>query len=1244
MAQNASTSAAADTHAAGIRPGARVRPRLRLISPAALAGLAVLIAGALLVLYPQRELLELIAKSRQDDPLTVQYLVNLNRIEPRDAQTTLLLAAARLAQGRNAETLRLVAPLEADANPATRRRAVLLHASALPEDGRAAFVAPRMAEDWSREDLRLIAGYANAAKDPALRKAVYTRLSGLEGDPGWFAQSARAVLGEGDYRLSAQLWFAARTHAAKQEDARAYYLEGVRTLQAGNLLGEAIAAAEAELGDLANDEETILALVKVALASGRPDIAERWMKRVLWPGVARETRARILPSLALRIANWLVTGAHAADAPKGAQPAMRPYDERVYTFAYEVFLANGNVDDAFRVAQSAVAQRPDDLAWRERLARAAEWSRHPAEALEQWQFLAQRGGLEEAWQGVLRLAPGLGADESLFAATRHAVEKRDARPEDLRNFAALYERLGRPRDGIAWFAARYAATGQVLCLELAADLADHSGERDKAIAFNQQIIALSGPSEARLIRTATLLVLAGKFRSAHDMLNGFRAKIRPEAADYWELLGDLAWRLQDDESATYAYRTLSARKEAEPGEFDRLVTLLREQHPDEAAKIAEFGFARFREPGLLLSALEIHWARKDLASMKRMYAGLRAEDEKAFGAIPFFYSLRAQYSQAGGDLKGARADLDRAIAMAPQNAELKTSLAWLLIDSKDKPALKKQLEDVAHSSNDNRDLWALQAAGWMTLGEPLRALPFHARLARAKPDDYLGLMGYADALEQAGRAGESARVRRQAWTVVRRSAAQASVLDPAKDDRQLRETVARLAITLAPADAALAVVRDLMRRDFAPVLAPDEKNRSAAARELVLSWALSTEQTSNAKAWLWLQYGRKLAAPGWAEVAVALGENDVETAERLLAERPDDLPVGSRIEAARLTRQLALAQTLAFEGQTRQPDDDSLHLQLADSLLAGANRIIGNAITSVRGVIRAQPRELQAQVWVTPRLRLALEWREASQSSLNPSVISGVPGRDRETRVTLRQMLDTGWMEAGMGERTGLAGQTSLRANLFTQWTRRLSTLLSAGRNERTLDSTALAVAGSKDELAARLLYTVSKSEYLSGGVRGARYQTQGGAHLGRGSAMEWELGHRMRIEYPDLTFRITTANYRFSADGTPDAQTAPLNPLGGTPAASFFIPQNSRIVGAGLGFGESIREGYTRALRPYGSFSRTSSSLSGSGYNALFGAAGSLWGADRLSVYWNRARGGGTSGASILEYGLRYEYLFDRF
>ena len=45
-----------------------------------------------------------------------------------------------------------------------------------------------------------------------------------------------------------------------------------------------------------------------------------------------------------------------------------PFDDKIYTLGYQVFLENRNLEDAWLVAKSAVQQAPNDLAWRERLA------------------------------------------------------------------------------------------------------------------------------------------------------------------------------------------------------------------------------------------------------------------------------------------------------------------------------------------------------------------------------------------------------------------------------------------------------------------------------------------------------------------------------------------------------------------------------------------------------------------------------------------------------------------------------------------------------------------------------------------------------------------------------------------------------------------------------------------------------------------------------------------------------------
>jgi len=56
----------------------------------------------------------------------------------------------------------------------------------------------------------------------------------------------------------------------------------------------------------------------------------------------------------------------------------------------------------------------------------------------------------------------------------------------------------------------------------------------------------------------------------------------------------------------------------------------------------------------------------------------------------------------------------------------------------------------------------------------------------------------------------------------------------------------------------------------------------------------------------------------------------------------------------------------------------------------------------------------------------------------------------------------------------------------------------------------------------------------------------------------------------------------------------------------------------------------------------RSANSASGSGYNWLLGAGGSILGTDHVSLYWLRSKGGGGANVTVRETGLRYQYFFD--
>ncbi|TAN73695.1 MAG: tetratricopeptide repeat protein, partial [Gallionella sp.] len=616
----------------------------------------------------------------------------------------------------------------------------------------------------------------------------------------------------------------------------------------------------------------------------------------------------------------------------------------------------------------------------------------------------------------------------------------------------------------------------------------------------------------------------------------------------------------------------------------------------------------------------------------------------------------------------AMADYRLAAALTPGNADIQIALLWYLIDRHEAAALRESLARLLPLSRDNPAYWGVFAAAHHVLDRPVEAVAFYSRQLKHSGQDYLWLLNYADALERTGQAGMAWRVRQHTWRELRRGK---TAMGKPGSPQML--AAARLALQNAPGDPALALVREIVRQDRFPLpqetplsnslpLAGERTNvkrvkqaiREADARkgnfltpaisELILGWAVSNEQNSAAKAWLWQRYGRNLTRPLWGEVGMALAENDTKKLERLIAEQADGLPIYNRNDAARATGQLRYAQSIASDGLTAGPNDDELHLRLSEDALPAASSIGFEFRTERFGPVKGISREMSFDLALTPTLRLTGRLSGARQASGDRDALAGVPATDRFTEIGFKWANSLGKTAGTFQRRSEFDDALGLRLSHAVALDRRLHLDLGAERHTAATESAALRVAGMKNQLDATLLYTFSKREYLRLQPRWARYYTQGGSYLGSGRMLDWEVGHLIRTEYPDWKIRLGGAHYRFDRDGASDAASAALAPDGLTPAVSFFLPDDADSRQLCTGFGEAYRYTYTRAVRPYADLCASHNNVSGGGYSGLLGIAASVFGHDHATVYLSQSRAGaGFSGLSR-ELVFRYYYFLDRY
>lgn len=1232
-----------------------------------IALLAATVGIALFMLYPRQDLERRLADN-PDTALSAAYLDNLLRSDPQNPQLRLLLARRQIALGDTTRARQTLQAALDSPDGELRREADWLLWEIIDHEllrlpraaaGQRARLADEYrshlkqlaAQEWPLERRLELASKAFTLNERELGRRLFAQAA--DGLPAadslaLLDKAAGEALADGDYRGSAELYLLARQISPDRLLARRYYLTAVRTLQAGNQPLAALELGERELGDLADDQEALILLTQLARAAGRPDSADRHIRRLLKLSLQQQWQRQQV-ARAWGDGAFLPVGER---LPAGA-PAL-PFDDRIYTLGYEVFVENRKLDDAWKVASAAVRQAPDSLSWRRRLAQVAEWTARPQTALDNWHAIARQSGDDEAWQQVLRLAPGLFDERALIEALRHQVA---AHPDDLRllrELVAAHERLGEPQPALDYLAQRCRRKAQPACLEMQAELAERAGQPTQAIAAWQTLLNQPGQlSPPRALRLALLLLTQGRGDEGYRWLTRAQTQAgEPEAgnADYWRLNGQLAEFALDTDAAIRSYRRLVEAGQGERGDYDALLRLLADDRPEEAALLASLAWQRFGEARHLIQALNLYASRERWAELGRLIN--QAQGQPALRQEPDFLRLAAGHYQRSGQLDRARHTLEHGLRLAPESAEMQQALLWLLIDSKDAANLRKLLGRHEMAWRRNPALHDSLAAAYQALSQPQVALARYLKPQLAeRRTDFLWLMNYADALEQDQKAGQAWRLRRvllsEEWQAAQRNPAAARGWLAAGDlDRVRRLARARLILTQGRGDPALATLRELLRLDR-----DSEAKLSDAAAETALGWLQEHGEYNAVRGFLWQQYGRSRAdrRPLWAEITESLASRDKAASGELLARFDEGLSRYDRINAAQGVADTRLAQSAAFETQDGQGDDDALHMQLADSLLAFSDHAGLSMAKRSLGSIEEKATTASYHLAIDPNLSLDVDWGRIARRVRDNNVFASTPDEEvASARLRWRQANGETLFRAE--RRESFDDYTPLQLTQRLRIDDRLSLDLGLGNALPSPESVALRVAGMKRQATLSLNYMPTRVDQIQIEHRRENYRLQNGEALGNGRHTGISYSHALRQETPDLQVGAFWSIHRFDRQALSDsgqlarfhrdylpAEQKLLYPKVTNLPDNYFVPDNFHFYGLRLSTNTRFEQDYTRAWRPFGSISLTRHSELGSGFDLRLGLAGSVFGADHFALTGGLAKSGMQSGGLVREVQLTY-------
>lgn len=1152
-----------------------------------------------------------------------------------------------------------------------------------------------------------------------------------------YEAAAAALRSFGEYAESADLYFRAMNGTNLMGLKRKYFVEGMRTLQGGGLFKQMILASERYSSLFANDTETLIFLAKQMQAADRVDLALPFVKMLLRlddKGVPNLPFHQEAYALAVQVFNWTNNVDLAINVANSAVK-QNPKSAQWLDLLANLYDWNGRAEEGIRYRLRYARLTGSEKAWDKVLETSQQINdlEHMREALEHkvdvdafhWlQDLmdvyermgvpdAQITKLEELWRKTS--VPKL-KERYLFKQVE-VFERR----EDIESARQVAERLRKDfglKPEYAKKLAKYYARQRNFkeAFALLQSVKDQIDLEDDDFWHNYAEMATHFQINDAANMGFTAL-LEGNAKRDQDLLSLFYlwSNDRPDAAAH---LAAFAFFNAEVETKTKVFMKTTLLSHVDPktgiGPVNEtnFTTMLSHKSFDSVFAVAAMDtFARLEdwisarqfidkmesfpvelEVGELMEAAKLY-PPELIADRVKSYEKIRAryrDSMRKLGADDRFLAPRATMWQKVGRPDLAQKDLMTALHFNNKNMHVRAALMWVSLERHQAEALKKMLADWAHDAEENDVLWGPFSAALMALNRPREALYWLNKSKDKMRDDYLWQMTYADCWEANSQPDVAWRIRRRAWSELRRPEVFRNM--PPTRFVELRSALAKLAPTFFDtSDGAKRILQQLLRAEVkvlqASVRLPEDpftgrsmvrasvavseaaaKKKAAApsaesllalfkagegtrpmddvrmeatVKELALAYAQSSDAHDLSRAWLATRFANQLAKPLSTELSLCLEENDRPCMARILDQVADLLPMSDRIEAAQRIGAHALAETLAFEQLVRAPDDEHIHEQLTNLTTQDHTGLFWRNVNRQEDALSLRENMLQVGIRVAPTLTVTPGIVLRQQFSTDSVNLPNVPAQDSTAFLSVRKLTDTGYWATTVQQRQGA---TTHQGGLFEYsgtWSRELALTTKLGVNQPALESALLHVGGMRSGIEASLTYQATPRDYARLDLDAQRYASQSGTFLGTGQYWNMEVGHHVRLEYPDIVARAYVSQATFVDSGLYDAQIARLVPLGTNPIGYTYLPQSSSTFGFSLGLGTKVEKQYSRAWRPFVDIGMNNNSLTGMGYDLRIGAAGSVFGGDVLNVHLQTLSNKPMSQQNSRELSFQYQWFF---
>ncbi len=866
------------------------------------------------------------------------------------------------------------------------------------------------------------------------------------------------------------------------------------------------------------------------------------------------------------------------------------YDNELLKLLVQTFLGNQDLDNAYQVAKKASELFPKDPYWLKMLGQIAIWNKKPSEGLEAYLKLFQLTKDENLKKEIFNLALAV----NRFDIAKNLIEDdfKSGKYKDLQKVYYIYYQTGEIKELISILIDLYEKEKSKEILYTLTSVLYNYGDINRALIYGEKLIKDTQPTLKDILLYSNILYAGKRYKDSLTVLKSYLEKINEEKdenliKDYLSTLSDLAWSLKDFDTSIQASEKLYSIKSAKLGDFIRLYTYYFFKQDYELSKKYAFeGYQKYGRELFLEGYIESLFNMKEY---KNIVEFIEKENINYYKSTLIFSRYINSLIKIGKKEKA----IDLVIKTLEQNfnTDLLAELIYTSIDTSDKKLAKLIVNKYSKYENQLKKEFGFL---YYFLQNGKKALSLLSYLKNSK--NYSDLIVYADLLNLYGKFEESIYMKYNLY-------------------KQLNEKIKSGNYTETELENYLKVAMEFLpSRKYNEILeiAKDKLNPDVY-QDIVLSYNTHIQYQSKVE---YIVKKHRYYLRPWMRLNLSLWTDDRYLQQELLEKFSDILPIRDRVEALRRTGEINKAMYYGYKGLEENPDDYLLYKQQRDLIVKNRPKLEIKTSYNQRGDVNEIEENIYLSAYVSESVKLYVKYKNSDIKTLGSGLIN--IKNNQNYSVGIEKIFDGGKISISIGVLDTVNSNPYLNINWIEYLTNRLTSGLELGFNIPADDTLYLLYGGMKNKYSVSLTYNITNRLTYLLNPSYNQYYSSDKVKIGTSFNLYEELYYKLRVGYPDYTFRIYTSHGKYSEKDGNKGSIEKISQY----ANPKVLPYSYNQIGVGFLFGFENDTSLVRVWRPFFSLDLSYNDITGIGYGFGGGVGGSLFRQDNLSLGVNYFKG----------------------